>query len=377
MRKRVLCLFLSVLMLVSLAPARTAAADTVFFVAVNEQLLPLNDETMPFWSDGTFYIPSTAVDGTDLGTHFTRSRGKTSAVVYKQRTAITFDLVAGTSETSGGQTFSYGALLRGDTIFLPLDLLCRFFNLDCNYIRVTNGYLVRIKSETVVLSDAQFINAATSLMAQRYAQYERSHAPADENPAETGSESTPPAPVQEPVQARTVYLAVESTDPAYTEQVLSHLSSGQVTLLFTPQSIAASGSLLRRLTANGAVTALRVNASGGPEEALRHIDDANRALWNAANVKTRLVRLDGASEDTVRAVAEAGYCPLRFALDYSGGYPSVSTMSTRIFSAADSAHGSCSVFLGADEAAADLLSSLLSSLRGGNCTPSRLTEVVA
>ena len=63
--KRFLCLLLVLLMVFSLTPSETRAETTVYFTAVNDQLLPdLSDETMPFWSGGRLYVPSTVITGT-------------------------------------------------------------------------------------------------------------------------------------------------------------------------------------------------------------------------------------------------------------------------------------------------------------------------
>lgn len=56
--KRLLCLLLTVLMLCSLVPETTLADTTVYFTAVNDQLLSLSDDTMPFWSGGRLYFPA-------------------------------------------------------------------------------------------------------------------------------------------------------------------------------------------------------------------------------------------------------------------------------------------------------------------------------
>ena len=87
--KRFLCLLLVLLMVFSLTPSETRAETTVYFTAVNDQLLPdLSDETMPFWSGGRLYIPSTVITGTDLGLFYSRSRDKSTAVVYRQGTDV-------------------------------------------------------------------------------------------------------------------------------------------------------------------------------------------------------------------------------------------------------------------------------------------------
>ena len=369
--KRTLCLLFALLLLVSLAPGRVDAAESGCFTAVHDPLLPLNDETMPFWSGGTLYVPSTALDGNDLGLFYSRSRDRSTAVLYRQRSVITFDLAAGTIDSNSGQSYTGSAIARGDILFLPLDVICRFFGLEYSYTRISYGYLVRIKNDAVVLSDATFIDAASAPMAQRYARYERAKMPeTDETTQPVNSGNT-----QDTTQ-RTVYLVIESTDAAHTEQALAYLSSGRAAFLFAPEHLADADDLLRRLAAGGGAIALRIDASEGAEKALAQIEAGNRALWGAANTKTRLIRLENASEETARLVAEAGYCPLSFALDYGDGTVSVSRMSARILSAADANGGSCRVFLGTDETAAATLSALLVSLRAGNCTPARLNEVV-
>ena len=174
--KRFLCLLLVLLMAFSLTPSETRAETTVYFTAVNDQLLPdLSDETMPFWSGGRLYVPSTVITGTDLGLFYSRSRDKSTAVVYRQGSALTFNFAAGTVADQNDRQYSGPAIVRSDVVFLPLDLLTQFFSLDYSYTRVTYGYLVRVKSDTVVLSDAKFIDAAAMSMEQRYNEYMKTH----------------------------------------------------------------------------------------------------------------------------------------------------------------------------------------------------------
>lgn len=372
LHRRILCLVFAALLLVSLAPEKTAAAEDVCFLAVNEKLFPLSDGTMPFWSGGRLYVPHTLFDGGELGVHYSRNLEKQIFTAYNLSSgSLTFDLAAGTIETNTLKTLSGSALVRGGLVFLPLTVLCDFFDLDYYYGRVTYGYLLRVKSPSDTFSNERFLDAAATSMAQRYAQYEKAHAPVEAPTVTPGSGKQP-----QEIAKRTVYLVLEVTE---TEQALPLLDtdvSGRAAFLFAPGSLAASGELLRRLAASGGAIALRVDASGGAESALAQIEQSNRALWNCANVKTRLVALDGADGETTHAVAEAGYCPLCFTLDFSDELPPVSRASSRIFAAADANLGSCCVFLGTDEAVSESLSALLASLRAGNCTLSRLNEAV-
>ncbi|MBO4913972.1 MAG: hypothetical protein J5449_02095 [Oscillospiraceae bacterium] len=370
--RRLFCFVFALLMLVSVAPERGRAADTVIFTAANEKIYPLSDETMPFWSGGTIYVPQDVLVDNDFNIRYNRNRERNTVVLYQMRIGLIFDLSSGTAETQDSQIFPAPVFVRGDHVFFPLDVLCRFFGLEYSYTRVTYGYLLRIKNSSVSLSDPVFIDAAGSSMTQRYMQYERSKQP---SPAEPDpSEQTPVE--QEPAE-RTIYLAVESTAATPSEQVLFRFSAANAAILFTPESLSGADDLLRRLASGGGTAALRIDASGGAEETLRRIEDANYVIWTVSNTKTRLVLLSGADEETSRAVEDAGYCLLHFEQDYSGGYPSVSRMCSRIFSAADRNGGSCRVLLGADTAALGVLSSLLTELSEGNCTQLRLNETVA
>lgn len=188
--KRFLCLLLVLLMVFSLTPSETRAETTVYFTAVNDQLLPdLSDETMPFWSGGRLYVPSTVITGTDLGLFYSRSRDKSTAVVYRQGSALTFNFAAGTVADQNDRQYSGPAIVRSDVVFLPLDLLTQFFSLDYSYTRVTYGYLVRVKSDTVVLSDAKFIDAAAMSMEQRYNEYMKTHSESND-PGNTPNQNT-------------------------------------------------------------------------------------------------------------------------------------------------------------------------------------------
>ena len=51
-------LLASLLALALLPAAGRAVLSDVYFTAVNEQLLDLSSETMPFWSDGVLYVSS-------------------------------------------------------------------------------------------------------------------------------------------------------------------------------------------------------------------------------------------------------------------------------------------------------------------------------
>ena len=366
--KRFLCLLLVLLMVFSLTPSETRAETTVYFTAVNDQLLPdLSDETMPFWSGGRLYIPSTVITGTDLGLFYSRSRDKSTAVVYRQGSALTFNFAAGTVADQNDRQYSGPAIVRSDVVFLPLDLLTQFFSLDYSYTRVTYGYLVRVKSDTVVLSDAKFIDAAAMSMEQRYNEYMKTHSESNDS-GNTPNQNTDG-------DRDLVCLALRVTDEESANALLDTLASNNATatFLFSEEQLSSLGDLLRRVVISGNAAALRIDASGGSSRTVSAIERANNALWAACNEKARLVALYGASDKTLRAVRAAGYCPIDFDLDYSGGLPTAAQAASSIARQARS--GGCTAYLGADTAVQADWSTLLSRLRSSSRLITALNEL--
>ena len=366
--KRFLCLLLVLLMVFSLTPSETRAETTVYFTAVNDQLLPdLSDETMPFWSGGRLYVPSTVITGTDLGLFYSRSRDKSTAVVYRQGSALTFNFAVGTVADQNDRQYSGPAIVRSDVVFLPLDLLTQFFSLDYSYTRVTYGYLVRVKSDTVVLSDAKFIDAAAMSMEQRYNEYMKTHSDSND-PGNTPDQNTDG-------DRDLVCLALRVTDEESANVLLDTLASDNATatFLFSEEQLSSLGDLLRRVVISGNAAALRIDASGGSSRTVSAIERANNALWAACNEKARLVALYGASDKTLRAVRAAGYCPIDFDLDYSGGLPTAAQAASSIARQARS--GGCIAYLGADTAVQADWSMLLSRLRSSSRLITALNEL--
>ena len=376
-RKRILSMLLALLMFTSTLPPVTQAAPSVCFTSVNDTIRDLNDETMPFWSDGLLYIPYTAIDDgnvpKELGIYCSYNREKKIVTLYRMRKVLVFDIAAGTVYDNNDQDtlLDSTVIVRGDVAFLPLDTVAKAFSLKYSYLKVDYGYLLRIKSDTVVLSDSKFIDAATLPMTQRYNQYEKAHQNANGTPGGNESSGSPTA-------RMSAYLAFTVDDPAASERMLLFLEKNghAVTFLFDEAAIEENDDLLRHVVISGSAVALRIDASGGAEQTISAIERANEALWTASNTKTRLVCLDNASDAVIASVRSAGYCPVTFALDYQEKLPSASRAANSILSYAGQGKV-CSVYLGSAEQAEKLMTSLASSLRSSGCALARLNEVTA
>ena len=277
------------------------------------------------------------------------------------------NFAAGTVADQNDRQYSGPAIVRSDVVFLPLDLLTQFFSLDYSYTRVTYGYLVRVKSDTVVLSDAKFIDAAAMSMEQRYNEYMKTHSESND-PGSTPNQNTDG-------DRDLVCLALRVTDEESANALLDTLASSNATatFLFSEEQLSSLGDLLRRVVISGNAAALRIDASGGSSRTVSAIERANNALWAACNEKARLVALYGASDKTLRAVRAAGYCPIDFDLDYSGGLPTAAQAASSIARQARS--GGCIAYLGADTAVQADWSTLLSRLRSSSRLITALNEL--
>ena len=97
MRRKLAALLLCLLLVFQLSPVPSGAAETVYFTAVNKNVLTLSDDTMPFWSGGYLYVPSTIFTGVgrDLGVSYYPNIARQTVLLYVDKTvysSLVFDL---------------------------------------------------------------------------------------------------------------------------------------------------------------------------------------------------------------------------------------------------------------------------------------------
>lgn len=378
MKKRMLAAALTLILVLALLPQRSAAAGAVYFTAINDRLLDLSDDTMPFWSGGMLYVSSVVCSEPELGINYARSRDKTTISLFKSRKVLIFDLAESSCYDSGGNVYDTNVIVRGDAVFLPMEVLAKAFDLTYSVNRVSLGFLVRVCDENAVLSDASFLDAAGAPMAQRYAKYERARVP-DEPEPEPTPEPEPEVPAQ-PVERKkyTLYFAVEVTSAQAVDELLSTVGENAgLTFLFSPEQAEQNGELLRRLPSEGHSVALLADGAQGEEAVLAQLAAGNEAVWRASNRMTRLVYVRNASK-TVSTVEAAGYCAIRFQTDFSGARApgGVQTMKS-VLRTAEQNENVCRAFLGTDEALLLSLADGLARLREEDCTLLRINELTA
>lgn len=365
MRRRILALLCAVLLTIQMASLSAQAAGTVYFTAINETVLELSDATMPFWSGGYLYVAGSLFESKELETGYFYNAAKNMAVVYSKRTAsyaLFFDLNRDSVDSADGYGYYPPAIARNGTIFLPVGMVSSYFNLTYTNSKVPNGYLIRVRSGSAVLSDREFIDAAGPRMNSRYEDYQAARAdaqPAQPEPPEI-SGGEPPA-----AEGQTLRLCFRMGEPGAVADLLNALdSAGAVgTFYLTAEEIRASGDLVRRMAATGHSLGLAAKAGAGVAEQLQA---ANEALWQAAGVKTRLCVLAEEQEESRREAEQAGYCCLQADIDRSASGLKNRSGASSLFSRVSARRGAVTVWLADQTEGAGLRAFLTMASQAGD-----------
>lgn len=328
MRKRLAAWVLCLLMVFQLsAPPTAKAADYVYFVAVGENILPLSDKTMPFWSGGYLYIASSIITGSVrdiLDISCIRNQNQKRVVLYsvKDAESLFFEWEKDYATDKEGNVYRPGAICKNGEVFVPAALVARLFGLQYNVTAVSTvvdgevvkGDLVWLRQPGHILPAGVFADAATSgAIPERYADYMKNKRAQQ---VENRPENTPEDGVE--VGGKRIYLCLTAGEE--TSTLLDQLDQyrAQAAFFCTPEFMEENGSLLRRMTATGQSIGLLVDAKDTERTVLEQLSLGNDALEEATFGKTRLVWVQNGEEQDFQTVKEAGYRFLEPDLDRSG-----------------------------------------------------------
>ena len=366
--RRFAALLCALLLALSFVTADTGAVlSDVYITVITDDIMELSQETMPFVSGGQIYVSNaifSGIYGKSLGISCAYSTVKQTATVYTIRTALFFDLANQTTTDNRGNTYSERAVAKGGYVFFPVSILTRVFDLTYSYTMTDTVPVIRIRNNGQGLSDAMFFDAASSLLASRYAAYEKSV-------TSSSAATSPQEPDQEEptvYEGQTVYLMFSVTRAEDTQEILEILDryGARAAFLLTPRQMEEEQTLLREIWGRGHAVGIRPTQDGGP--VADQLERANGALWAAAGLRTRLVWLDRSCSGQKTAAEQAGYCVMRATADYSRSplssgsradnlYTHISSLPTR----------SHLIYLGEDADNLGGLASLLSDLNGIRC----------
>lgn len=295
----------------------------VNLMAVNETvLLELTTENMPRTVGGVLYVPYTMLSnlstGIDLGLSSLYSATRRMVVVTNRgQRGIIFDLQTNTAEDLDGNPVPARAMVRNNTVFVPIDWLCQYFGtISCSRTPTPYGTLVRVTNANVILSDQSFVDAADSLLASSLSHYLESVGSANDDPIPSGGAQT-----SDPPSGAELYLAFRCGDEG--EECVRLVEGRELRslFLFTPEQLKERDGLVRRLVGAGHTVGLLLTGES-TEDCLAQGAEGAALLAAIARYPALVVSAPNLDEPGREELAEAG-CALWDAdvsgEDYSSG----------------------------------------------------------
>ncbi len=187
--RRVVSLILAVLLAFVLLILPILAQDGIYFTAVNNTILDLNDKTMPVRHKGVYYVPCSVFNSIELKTYCLYYRNKQLVMISDLENILYFDMSAGSCYDEGGESFPYVAIYQNDTAYIPALFTADYFGINYDYLISDYAPVIRLTKGSVLDNDA-FLRGAAAIMESRLAQYNAEHAA----PAATDT----PAPAETP-----------------------------------------------------------------------------------------------------------------------------------------------------------------------------------
>ena len=382
MKKRVtavsIALLLAICLLAALIPTVTNAAIATYFVAVNDTLLPFNEDTMPFISGGNFFLPDNVFERVDdiwaIG-----SDSLEHIRLYKGRTYVDFFTDSRQTVDHEGNTLRWPPARRIDSKFyMPLRQVCDYFGLESQIIRVSDDiipdqqmYVVRIIS-TSRINGETFVGLNRNAIRTSYNQYYAPPQPPSPPPTDF-----PPPPTVEPPPSFpdvTVYLSFYDISAGSADGILDlfdlQAESGFHSCFFVNgNDIARDPGFIRRVYGTGHMIGIWLETGTYSEYA-----ETSALLFEAAKVKTVIISAEEASVSVV-AMAEANnlifWASDRSLEDYDAQSVPLITETIPIESGA-----SMNLMFSCSENAASVLPGVYSFLLVNEYTVSRITETV-
>ena len=179
------------------------------------------------------------------------------------------------------------------------------------------GDLAWIRKPGNVLTDKYFMDAASSVITNRYEDYLKDKEKEQEQQG-ISSPGTAQTPAGVDIEGKRIYLCI--TAGADTSVLLDTLDqySAQAAFFCTPEFMEQQGDLLRRMMATGQTIGILADAGDETQTVEEQLEAGNRALERATFGRTRLVRVENGDEQTLQRLGEEGYRCLEPDIDRSG-----------------------------------------------------------
>lgn len=324
MKKNLTALFCALALLLALAIPALGVNDTpaVYILATNDKFCDLPGGAQPTVVNGVVYVPYSVFDksatGVDLGVYYGiglgQSRGATITLYSRSSAMLVFEVSMGICRDGEGNAMPFRGTIQNAVPYVPAAAVCDFFGLQYSFLPTSNrGTLIRISNSAATMTDSQFLSTGAQAMTTRYNNILKSlDLPTPSvSPTSAPAVSAPPSGGKSDVR---VYLAVDASHAD--SSILPLFPEGvHVLFLFSPDSLAAQSSLVRKAVAAGHSVGLTV--SGTAEEALEQLERGNTLLAHITRTRTRLVY---APEELREDLTAAGWLCWRPNVNESASY---------------------------------------------------------
>jgi hypothetical protein len=379
--KRSLSMILSLVAMICVilpqySAAATAGENGLYFMAVNDTVYPskLEDSSMPVKQNGLIYVPyqlfDSATTGIALGTFCILNQTQNILVIYTRDQMLTFDLSAGTVSDQAGNTFTFHAITRNNTTYVPVYQVARYFGLQPALVSTDYGSLVRVTNASAVLSDAAFASAAVYILQDRLNDYETAAA----NNGTSGTDSTNTTPTQgnststdgaatennsQEKKTTPIYLAFRVEDNTDIKGLLALLSSRGISgiFFFKPEDLTSHDDEIRSILAAGHQIGFLVSVEEGADTnaLLANLQSSNDVLRHIAQINTHFVLMDGKDATASQALDEKAW--LRWSGNISG------SSSTAILTAIHDASSAARITVSVSSAVVTLIARISNQLQ--------------
>lgn len=381
--------FGAVLLLLALLVGTISAAavgESIYFMSVNDTVLDLDDATMPRVVNGILYVPYIMFDpnytnGENLGVFSSYSRAKGTVIIYSRTGTLVFDINADTTFYSG-EEYREKAIIRNSMVFVPVDLVCKLFDLDWSWLIMDYGYIIRVKSDAVVLDDASFVDAASFVVRDRFSKYKNDQAQltqsptTDPTPAPSAVEPSPDTETVQPDLHETkLYLGFRMDSGEGFADLLEQLHQNQIYGIFfcPPENLADRDDDVRALLAAGHKIGLLLDAATLNAQ-LEQWETGQELLSHIARTDTVFCLSENLSDSDWNTLSQQ-VCLWRTTLDATCQEQSVRQQTRAI---TDSIRPKKSYFTLLDDTAqsAQVLTHVLEQLMEEGCSFPQVNEIV-
>lgn len=286
MKQRAAALALAALLLLLAVFPASAAADDLFFVAVNDSIPLTITGAKPYYAATGLYVPYTVFDAAPGGVAQAYNASEQTLVLFSRSGRLVFDLDRGTMTDENGASSDVLTIYKSGLLYIPLAACTGHFGLRYAVLTSKSGCAVlRFMTGSEVYDNDLFLEKAENLIAYRIETYEQERSTAAAQPGvrpgTTGADV--------PQEQTPVYLAL--TGAAQMREALELLDSYDMTATFflTAAELEEDPALAREICAAGHGIGLTVDAE--EPDVRQGLCAANDALEAALHYRSMLVLL--------------------------------------------------------------------------------------